>query len=178
MTLLQRLSSIQRAASRDAVTNVLWAALLAVLVCGAAFAWAAYRAGSLSGGLAYLRGAAVYATVERPFVEDKTSEQPAATASVVLHNITSQPVRIVGYNNPCACVQVLGLPLSLPPRKQQHVRVEAGQRSDGMTRDVVLRFMTDSAASPEASVTLRIPPHSGDSPPSSSIAVGSASPLQ
>ena len=112
----------------------------ALAIAGMPVIWASARTGSLSAGIALLRGNSIYATVSGPLMID--SESGTYSATVSFSNVSSVPLRIVGYNNPCACFRVEGLPLQLAPHERKSATISISTSSVN-SEEVVVFFLSD-----------------------------------
>jgi len=84
---------------------VLFAAVGLALLGG----WSFLRFGSISAGLAYLRGYRVFA--ERDTVwAGEVAAGTEATVAFQLRNLASSPVRVLGAKSDCACLALDDLP--------------------------------------------------------------------
>lgn len=129
-----------------------------VIACASALAgtvliWASTRTGSFASGLALLRGDSIYASANDPIVIDTNSETGSVT--VDFNNLSDQAVRIVGYNNPCSCFKVAGLPLEVPPHetKTSVIKIKGSRLQDDK---VPVNFLTDCPSQQSISLDLSL----------------------
>ncbi len=135
---------------------ILLAMLFAIGGCGVVFVWAISKTGSTSAGLAFLRGDSVYAIAGGPIGVDSTARNTAGSTTITFCNLSRKPIRIVGYDNPCSCVKIEGLPLTVAPGKRRQVTAKARLPAQGgqadqplqsipIEKNLSLKFLTDIA---------------------------------
>jgi hypothetical protein len=115
----------------------------------AAFCWAAYRAGSARGALAFLSGEPLYLSSARAIISGDGSDR----AVVLVRNLTSHPLRIVGCNATCSCVTVGGVPTEVQPLKTHELSFVARSQVD---TDVAVVLITDSPQRPTMRIDVKV----------------------
>ena len=128
--------TVHAAGGRHLLVSFFLALFLVAGVLGLILAWAAYHTGSWTAGVAYLRGESIFAD----HCHMRVSGDGRSTETLVVRNLSSKPVRVVGYNASCSCVHIGGLPFDLRPNGAQTVGVRAGSATD---QDVPVIFLTD-----------------------------------
>jgi hypothetical protein len=103
------------------------------MLVGIALLWAVSVAGSLLGGIAFLTGSSVYGVAERPISDEPESNDGTGSTTISFVNLSNKSLKIVGYNNPCSCVKIRGLPLELSPRGKGEIvaRAQVSKHTNG-----------------------------------------------
>jgi hypothetical protein len=133
-----------RASMRGLAGIILPTAALLALAGG----YSCYRFGSVSGGVAYLRGARLLVdepvkVLESGPVETKTS------LSYKLTNLTEHPIGLLGVTATCTCTEVEALPKAIRARETITVRALIKAGGSKPPANGMIRLFTDESSSPE-----------------------------
>jgi hypothetical protein len=115
---------------------------VAVAVLSLVVSWAAYRTGSLGAGLALLGGQTFYCNPSQLRVLGSGRDQQL----VMVRNLSSKPVKILGYNEQCSCVNILGLPVSFDSHETKNLVVSAVSSTSRKIPVILLTDQPDQAA--------------------------------
>ncbi|MBX3413348.1 MAG: hypothetical protein KF708_11715 [Pirellulales bacterium] len=129
--------------------------LVAISLVAGVCLWAAQKTGSMRAGLAYLRGDRLFAAATGPIQWNGDTATRQASGTIEIANFSDEAIRIVGYNNPCLCVRIVGLPLVIRPHERVTLVVEGKAGSEERTASV--EFLTDDAVQPRVPVNVVIP---------------------
>jgi hypothetical protein len=122
-------------ASRSSLAAIVAALVLVASILG----WASHRAGSLRGAVQYLSGADVIVGPSQVTVSGQSQDR----AEIIVRNLAKAPVRIVGYNSQCSCIQLENLPIEIPASGERRISLHANTH-DARVVGVVL--LADRAA--------------------------------
>ena len=126
-----------------------FAAILAGLALGSL-----WQFGSVGNGLAYLRGERL--VVDGP-VQDLGEVQPGQLYPLQFRfwNLSSRPVRLVGFQSSCGCTTPSRLPLVIAPSSSEDLSVAYKPSSEPGAQSVDVRVYTDSPSRPEIGFRLK-----------------------
>lgn len=109
-------------------------------VLAAAWGAAVSICGSTECALARLRGETLFVSPSRlDFGAGDADETLVAT--VVVHNLSDRPIRLVGGTSDCSCVAANGLPCTIPPRESRTIPIQLkmiGAPGSSVKRSAVL----------------------------------------
>lgn len=128
--------------------------LCASLVIVAFYAAVVCQFGSLWNGSRYLRGANSLVHPTLVIVEEGIRGQKRE-ATVTVRNLTFSALRIVGAATTCNCVLVDGLPLTIPPRGVQKLRITVYLESSTEEVDQTVAILIDEGRLNRVPVLIR-----------------------
>jgi len=114
---------------------------VAVAVLSLVVSWAAYRTGSLGAGLALLAGQTFHCNPSQLRVSGSGRDQQL----VMVRNLSSKPVKILGYNEQCSCIKILGLPVSFDSHETKNLLVFAVSSTSRKIPVILLTDQPDQA---------------------------------
>lgn len=127
----------------------------ALVIAGAAVTWASVKTGSLGAGIASLQGKSIYVSARGPVIVDASAAVLSGSVTIELCNLSDAPLRVVGYNNPCACFSLGNLPIELAPHERKDAVVSAAG-SKLSADQLTIVFLTDCKSQPEIPVQLTV----------------------
>lgn len=134
---------------------VSWLATTAILACIGFLVLTVIgymRFGSVGSALAYLRGEHLIPDeIMKSFGTTSQGERPAVEFR--LRNCTGQPIKILGANVSCTCLEARDLPVVVPSNGETVLRVDVRTKGRSGPLSERLRLLTDSG---EANFALNI----------------------
>lgn len=153
----------RRTSPRVALRTVLLTLLVSVSFLALGAGYGRYRFGSVSAGLAYLRGARFF--VDEPI--KKLESGPVETLVPLcysLTNLTGHPVRLLGVTTTCTCTEVEKLPGTIGAGETIAARAKIKIGGSNPTTTGRIRLFTDESRSPEIVLTYSVRVARSDSP--------------
>lgn len=121
-------------------------------------AWSSSRFGSVSRGLAYVRGERLFVDETSKSLENlRPGEERRVTFRVT--NLSGRSLQLIGARTSCGCTGVQGLPMSIPRlgTRPLVVRVKPAASSD--LSKVSLELLTDNVEQPTVFLTITAKVH-------------------